>query len=58
MKTYEINGVIVFALSAVQAIRQTVEDADEVFYLSADPAGRYSQYCVDDELVTVHNLDS
>ena len=56
MRTFEIEGVIVFADSALQAIRQAVEDADEISYLTCDPDGRYSQYCVDDELITVFNL--
>lgn len=56
MRTFEIDGIVVFAETALQAIRQAVEDADEISYLTADPEGRYSQYCVDDELVTVFNL--
>ena len=56
MRTYEISGIVVFADSALQAIRQAVEDADEISYLTCDPEGRYSQYCVDDELVTVYTL--
>ena len=56
MRTFEIEGDIVFADSALQAIRQAVEDADEISYLTCDPDGRYSQYCVDDELITVFNL--
>ena len=56
MRTFEIEGVVVFADSAIQAIRQAVEDADEISYLTADPEGRYSQYCVDDELITVYTL--
>ena len=56
MRTFEIEGIVFFADTALQAIRQAVEDADEISYLTADPEGRYSQYCVDDELVTVFNL--
>ena len=56
MRTYEISGIVVFADSAIQAIRQAVEDADEISYLTADPEGKYSQYCVNDELITVFNL--
>lgn len=56
MRTYEIDGIVVFADTALQAIRQAVQDADEIAYLTADPDGRYSQYCVDDELITVFNL--
>ena len=37
MRTYEISGIVVFADSAIQAIRQAVEDADEISYLTADP---------------------
>lgn len=56
MATFEIDGKVVFAPSAIAAIRQVVQDADEIMYLTADADGRYSQYCVDDELVTVFNL--
>lgn len=56
MRTFEIDGIVVFADTALQAVRQAVEDADEISYLTADPEGRYSQYCVDDALVTVFNL--
>ncbi len=56
MRIYEISGIVVFADSAIQAIRQAVEDADEIWNLTCDPEGKYSQYCVDDELVTVFNL--
>jgi len=56
MRTFEIDGIVVFADTALQAIRQAVEDADEISYLTADPEGRYSQYCVNDELVTVYTL--
>ena len=56
MRTFEIDGIVVFADTALQAIRQAVEDADEISYLTADPEGRYSQYCVDDEPVTVYTL--
>ena len=56
MATFEIDGKVVFAASPIAAIRQAVQDADEIMYLTADADGRYSQYCVDDELVTVYNL--
>lgn len=56
MATFEIDGKVVFAPSAIVAIRQVVADVEEIAYLTADADGRYSQYCVDDELVTVYNL--
>lgn len=56
MATFEINGTVVFANSAIIAIRLAVPDADEIMYLTADAEGRYSQYAVNDELVTVYNL--
>ena len=56
MATFEIDGKVVFATSPIAAIRQAVQDADDIRYLTADADGRYSQYCVDDELVTVYNL--
>lgn len=56
MKTYEINGTVVFAPSAVCAIRQCL-DCDEIQYIDTDSYGRFTQYAVDDELVTVFNLN-
>ncbi len=56
MQTYKINSTVVFATSPISAIRQAVQDADDIRYLTADVDGRYSQYAVDDELVTVYNL--
>ncbi len=56
MTTFEIDGKVVFAVSAIAAIRQVVQDADEIFHLTDAHDGRYSQYCVDDELVTVYTL--
>ena len=56
MATFEIDGKVVFAVSAIAAIRQVVADVEEIAYLTTDADGRYSQYCVNDELVTVYTL--
>lgn len=56
MRTFEIDGIIVFANSAILAIHIAVPDADDIRYLTTDADGRYSQYAVNDELVTVYNL--